>query len=191
MGGVGGQRFMKSSNSESTFLGHPVQLHPTRIAMSVSWFVGQKKDVFIYMHCLKPQSRPKKAKLDIWLRYFGESVHCSWVLCKSTKSMFDGQSVGSGVSDYWDWVTIHSFSITSLTYSHSYYTTICTKVQHYHEIWIYTQIYLFATIFSCGKCISFRQPKGSYHFWFSEIYQQSPQMPLKISILFFWTLPLV
>ena len=48
MGGEGGQRFMKSSNSESIFLGHPVQLHPTRIAMSVSWFGGQKKDVFIY-----------------------------------------------------------------------------------------------------------------------------------------------
>ena len=54
----------KSSNSVP-FLGHPVQLQPTRIALSVSWFVGQKKDVSIYIDCLKPQSRPKKAKLDI------------------------------------------------------------------------------------------------------------------------------
>ena len=149
--------------------------------MSVSWFVGQKKDVFIYIYCLKPQSRPKKAKPDIWLWRAGRKIF--WRI----SALQWGLVLVNQKYVWWAecWVRgIGLLGLGNYPFIFHYQSHILPLLLHNNmhksttlswDLNLYTDISLCKNIFL---------PKGSYHFYFSENHQQSPQMPLKISILF-------
>ena len=140
------------------------------------------------MHCLKPQSRPKKAKLDIWLwragpKIFGVTALQLGLVLVNQKYVWWAECWVRGIGllglGNYPFIFHYQSHILPLLLHNNMHKSTTLSSEFIHR-YIFVQQYSPAG----NVLVSDRQPKGSYHFYFSENHQQSPQMPLKICFCF-------